>query len=160
MTLTRRTKRLIEHFVRLDGDSSDGIYYVLRLPNGWIFYYSRFDDYPDDVGFEHETFWKDEIVQYLAKKWHKSLNLEYGYLKTQLIKYPHGFPRGRITDKVIFHGDNLKPWMNVTKQKIEDTFGLSKPKWEFTTWEQVNKEDYLGLKNLLHIKEHWDYAKF
>jgi hypothetical protein len=49
--------------------------------------------------------------------------------------------------------------MNVTKQKIEDTFGLSKPKWEFTTWEQVNKEDYLGLKNLLHIKEHWDYAK-
>jgi len=72
----------------------------------------------------------------------------------------YAFPRGRVTKVgtkyVIYHGNDLQPWMKVTKRQIEKVFGVTgRCRWEFDDHERCQTPDKEEMRRLLRLKEDW-----
>lgn len=146
---------------------SEGIYYVVRAPNGWkLVPYLFGTKFGQQRESNHVEFWKGEVAPYLAYVWAAaaakpiSRKLVQARLQHELHECYYAFPRGRV-DKgngsvfMIRNGNNLTKAMP-TKGQIERAFeivGLCE--WEFDSHEQCMDEDATIIRELLGIGDSW-----
>jgi len=147
--------------------STEGIYFVVRLPKCW-----RLISFPYGKNPEHDHFcyWETHVTAILSKAWapqifphagRDRLNYEQR-LKSELDLYYDGFPRGRVTWRddlerfTIFHGNNLKPSMKVSRRNIEMAFGIAgRADWEFDDHEQCTAYSAEAIGRILPVKASW-----
>jgi len=151
--------------------SSEGIYFVVRLPKRWQLLAFRFDDYHEGG---HPEFWEAHVTPVLVKAWAFRLFPSLSaaercqcelQLKAELDLHYDGFPRGRVTwneeiDRfAVFHGSNLKPTMKLQRGAIERAFGISgRADWEFDEHEQCSLFSAEAIWTHLPIRERWKTA--
>jgi hypothetical protein len=135
-----------------------GIFYVVRYPERWEVVASRHDEYPDDG---HPDFWRRAAVAaMLARRWHDVLGQTLDDLCEELRRYDYAFPRGRVAlveDKYcIYHGEDIEPYMKITKKMVETEFNIEgKARWVFDDHEQCLTADKQEVQRILRIKEDW-----
>lgn len=148
-------------------EGSHGIYFVIRLPERWQLVAFPFDAHADGG---HPEYWEAFVTKMLVEAWSPKLfkgkdsaqrQRAELRLKAELDLHYDGFPRGRVTwiehDErfAIYHGDNLKPTMKVTRKAVEKAFGLTRANWEFDDHEQCTSFSAEGLRTTLGIREEW-----
>jgi len=138
---------------------TEGIYYVVRFPNGWRLMACRFDE-EGELG--HPSFWRYwGVAALVAKEWQAKLRTASPRLtEDDLELLVYAFPRGRVTKLgtkyVIYHGNDLQPWMKITKRQIEKTFGVTgRCCWQFDEHEQCLTPDKEEMRRLLRLTEDW-----
>lgn len=148
--------------------ASEGIYFVVRLPNGWELKAFRFDQHTDGG---HAEFWEAHVTPMLVNAWayllfkglhgveRRQCELR---LRSEIDLHYDGFPRGRVTwvrasnRFMVYHGHNLKPAMKLTRHKIEKAFGITgRAAWEFDEHEQCSLSSAEGLRSELGLRETW-----
>ncbi len=139
---------------------SEGIFYVVRLPNAWEPMTLRFEG-GADVG--HPDFWRHKLVPLLARAWSPLLGLSARELESNLSLCEYGFPRGRVVRQGntfrVFHGNDLRKFMNITRVSIEGQFGIiGAARWQEDEHEQCLKEDKQAVQALLRLREDWKHA--
>lgn len=140
---------------------AEGIFYVVREPTGWRLVAHRFSRGHDR---NHVEMWEEDIVPGLARLWDRQLNDAVPRLARLLSVLAFAFPRGRVTklkDKfMIYHGDDLRPFMNVSKKQIEDAFGIAGIcRWVFDDHEQCVDFEKEEIRGTFQIAEDWPAAK-
>lgn len=152
---------------------SEGIYFVIRMPDRWQLVVFRFEKGLDGG---HPEFWEAYVTPMLADAWAPHLFGEMTetersrrkqHLKAELDLHYDGFPRGRVTwveenDRfIVYHGRNLKPAMHVTRQSIEQAFGIADhTDWKFDDHEQCSAFSAEGVRSALRLKERWKVVQF
>jgi hypothetical protein len=147
---------------------SEGIYFVIRQPEGWKLVAFRFDEHPDGG---HPEFWEAYVTPMLVKAWAPRLfgklkdaerHRRELALKAELDLHYDGFPRGRVTRNeeigrfMVYHGANLKPAMKLTLRAIEQAFGITgQANWEFDDHEQCSTFSAEGVRSALGLREQW-----
>jgi hypothetical protein len=139
----------------------EGIYYVLREPAGWRLAVHRFACGED---YQHQAMWEKDLAPALARQWAAALPAELHEMESLLRIMVFAFPRGRITkvkDKfVIYHGNDLKPFMRVSKKAVEQAFHIvGQCRWQFDDHERcvgLMKEE---IQQALHLSEDWPAAE-
>lgn len=148
-----------------DKPPSEGLYYVVRFPNAWRLMARRLD-LELAMGFSrdemnHSRFWRIwGLLSLITGQWYKQLRVDRLDLSKRLRFLLYAFPRGRVTKVgetyVIYHGNDLRPFMCITKQQIEERFSIVKQcRWEFDEHEQCLIADKEEMRSLLKIKEDW-----
>ena len=145
----------------------EGIYYVVRAPEGWrLMPYLFGDAFGCQPGIHHVEFWQGEVAPHLADLWSEAFArpsaraLFRARLAQQLRDLYYAFPRGRIDrgNGLIYNvrnGNNLTRAMP-TRSDIVRSFGIQGVcEWEFDSHEQCMQEDAAKIKELLKLKETW-----
>lgn len=140
----------------------EGIYYIVREPTGWKLAVQLSEAGNDP---QHQTMWEDETAPALASQWAATLQMSAGELEHQLKILVFGFLRGRVTkvkDKfVVYHGDDLQPFMHISKKQIEDAFGIAgKSRWTIDDHERCIEFEKEELRSLLRLTEDWPAVEF
>ena len=140
----------------------EGIYYVVREPTGWrlAVQHSETDNDP-----QHQAMWEEETAPELASQWATVLPMDAGELEEQLKILVFAFLRGRVTklkDKfVVYHGNDLQPFMKITRAEIENAFGIAgKCRWALDEHEQCIQFEKDELRGLLQLTEDWPATEF
>jgi hypothetical protein len=134
---------------------SEGIFYVIRNPDGWSHCAHRFDQCPESG---HPKFWENVVAPTLARRWSHDDAARNRELEAELVNHPYGFPRGRVTkigqQYVVYHGNDLRGL--VARKAIEAAFGIAKRcRWEFDEHERCLRADKEGVRRCLGIREDW-----
>jgi hypothetical protein len=135
-------------------DSSDGIYYVVKVPTRWELITLRYRDTDDAPN--HPDLWAELVAPALALSWAKKLKMDRDVLETKLKPLYLGFPRGRIEDigggeYVHMHGNDLAE-TGITFDKIEAAFGIrGVVKHEFDPHETQNKDQALAIRSVIRM---------
>jgi len=140
---------------------SEGIFYVARFPEGWKPMALRFES-GVDVG--HPVFWGQKVVPCLARAWSPVLRRSVAELASALDLCEYGFPRGRVVRQgarhLIYHGNNLTPFMKIRRPAIESIFELAcAARWEDDEHERCLSKDKDTIRQLLRLHEDWPHAK-
>lgn len=135
----------------------NGIFYIVRFPDGWTPIALRFDNI-EDCG--HPEFWWSQVVPKLAGAWSPALGRTVSELRTDLRLCEYGFPRGRVVKQrnrfVILHGDELESFMKLKRREIETLFGIpGRATWREDEHEQCLNEDKETVRETLCLKENW-----
>jgi hypothetical protein len=138
---------------------TEGIYYVVRFPNGWHVMPCRFDE---EGEMSHSSYWRHwGLAAVIANEWKtvKFTNLK-AMTEDDLESLMYALPRGRVTKVgskfIIYHGNDLQPWMKVTKRQIEQAFGVTGScRWVMDDHEHCQLADKEELRRLLNLKEDW-----
>lgn len=151
-------------------EPSEGVFYVVRLPEGWQLCSFRFDEYgpiglPDCWVQVLEPFlniWLAHLEQEGAVKYeerHTALEHELG----QLVAGYDTFPRGvvcRSKDRkryLIQHGGELARVMHVPRREIEEAFGIrGAATWVEDTAHVSDHRNAQRVRTLLPIPEKWE----
>jgi hypothetical protein len=134
---------------------TEGVYYVIRRPEGWELFSYRFDEFPET---DHSEAWETFVAPVLAHVWQDKIRKPARYIENALILASYAFPRGRVSQTtpgkfVVLHGEDQD---KVSPKRIEQAFSISgRAKWEFDIHEQCQKEDRDAVRQLLGIKENW-----
>src|ERR1700693_536582 len=138
--------------------SPEGIYYLVRYSSGWCLMSCRFDE---EGEMSHSDFWRLFAVSAMvAQQWQRKLRRDLDDLTEDLRLPVYAFPRGRVT-KVgekyhVYHGNDLQPFMKITRKLIERSFGIAGCcQWTFDEHERCLTEDKDAMRELLEIKEDW-----
>ena len=136
---------------------AEDIFYVIRHPDGWRAHAQRFND-GRDIG--HPDFWEQRLAATVAAAWHLRRHLPAAVLESRLGLCCYGFPRGRVLKRgrqfVICHGNDLKPFMGVTRRNIERLFGIERiAKWEEDEHEHCQVDEKETVREVLHLVEDW-----
>lgn len=142
---------------------TEGIFYLACFPTGWRILPQPFDRQTE---FGHSELWEQSVVDSLAKDWHTTLSAAFRtreQLRAELLPLVYAFPRGRIVRLarrfVVYHGDNLQPFMRRTRQDIERCFGIEgRAMWTFDEHEQCVADDRDRMRELLGLKTTWPAA--
>lgn len=148
-----------------------GIYFIVPFPEGWEVCAFPFKIYPDAGG--HALMWDMIVSRHLAMRWARVL-----FTHEQLDKTPilikrlavslstlyDAVPRGRAelplegSEKInIYHGDDLKPWMQASKNQIENALRLNGgAKWVRDDHERCNSDSAARFCQLLKMKFSWE----
>jgi len=147
--------RIVEAITGEVSEPTDGIYYVLRLPNRWTLYPIRFDSFDS---MDHKELWVEEISVLLATEWGKKLQESARELRAKLLGHYTGFPRGRVLylgKYVVWHGDNLAEQMPHIEQ-ITKAFSLpSDAKLEVNSHEMCLASSRDAIRHVLKLDETW-----
>ncbi len=135
----------------------EGIFYVVRLPDGWRLMPLRFKK-GEDVG--HTDWWEESLGRIVAESWAVVLGADSCKLANELALLPYAFPRGRVTKAGrnfrIHHGSDIIPAMQVSRSMIEETFGVAgKCSWRFDEHERCQEIDRAALCERLRIADTW-----
>ncbi len=147
---------------------SEGIFFVVRLPRGWELKFCCFDQHSE---CDHPEFWEEHVTPMLVNAWAPHLFTGINRverrrnelrLKSEIELHYDGFPRGRVTwvqaskQFIVYHGDNLKPAMKVTRLAVEEAFGIAGcSAWQFDEHEQCSLFSAEGLRSELQLRENW-----
>ena len=146
---------------------TEGIYYVIRTPEGWrliIYRYGTAAESRPEI--HHVEFWQTEVAPCLAQLWAGVMappatrSLFAVRLKHQLHGLYYAFPRGRIdrgngTVYCVRNGNNMNRKMP-TRKLVEKAFEIKGVcEWEFDSHEQCMDEDASAIRELLKLKETW-----
>lgn len=146
-----RSRQLLEQLVE-NVLPSEGIFYIVRNPEGWEPLCYRFDEFPE---FDHSDFWEEFVVPVVSMRWAKVLGLKASKLEKELELLPYAFPRGRIsrnsvTQYVVYHGGNLPS--QISKKTINRMFGLpSNANWEFDSHEVCSLADKAAISRIFKL---------
>jgi hypothetical protein len=138
----------------------EGIYYVVREPSGWRLATYRFVHGED---YSHQAMWEKDIVPGLASQWAAELRGDERELENLLKIMVFAFPRGRVTnvkDKyVIYHGNDLKTCMHVTKKAVEQAFHIvGRCRWQIDDHERCVDFEMAEVRQALCLSEDWPAA--
>ena len=141
---------------------SEGIFYLVPFPEGWVVRPIRFDECADP-DFGHPGFWEDTVAGVLAKQWHSRVATEYPTpddLRAELLPLVYAFPRGRITASgrrfIVYYGRNFEPFMKCEWKVVENHFGIRGCSvWEFDEHEQCQELDKERVREVLHLRDDW-----
>lgn len=153
-------------------DPSEGVFYVVRLPDGWQLCTFRHDEYgtiglPDCWVQVLEPFleiWLNRFSQEGMETYetrHAALETALG----SLVAGYDGFPRGEVRrgpgrkKYVIHHGGELSRTMRVSRKEIEDAFGIrGRTTWIEDPSHLSDRQSAERLRTLLPIGEKWEDA--
>jgi hypothetical protein len=137
---------------------SQGIFYLIRFPEGWEPVISRFSE-GQEMG--HPVFWRMQVVPHLTLRWAPILKRNHIDVETDLRPCEYGFPRGRVVSKgkgrfSVVHGNEFMPFMKITPAHIETLFGIAgMAKWLEDDHEHCLREDKDPVRQILRLKENW-----
>ena len=142
------------------GTPCEGVYYVVREPSGWRLAALRFNAGED---YQHQAMWENDLVPALARQWSAALRRDAQELESLLKIMAFAFPRGRITKVkdtfVIYHGNDLRPFMRVNKKNIEHAFRVvGRCRWQFDDHEQCVGFEKEEVRQALQLSEDWSAA--
>lgn len=136
----------------------EGIYYVLRFPDGWHLKVKRF---ASDADFSHPIWFEQEVAAMIANGWAKKLGKSPQVIEKDIKNLCYAFPRGRVTivgdETFIWHGADLIPAMGVdTADEVAGAFEIDGKFWsKFDEHEQCQVGDKDDMRRYLGIKEFW-----
>lgn len=138
-------------------DPAEGIYYVVRRPDGWRLCSNRYASGPE-IG--HPAFWEERLAARVAAGWAAALGVPGIRLEAELRLCCYGFPRGRVARRgrrfVVFHGNDVMRFMRVARHDIEKAFGIEGVAlWEHDEHEQCLDTDKLTVRQCLGLLEDW-----
>ena len=139
---------------------SEGIYYVVREPSGWRLVVRKFATGEDQ---QHQAMWEKDIAPALARQWAAALPGDPRELERLLNIMVFAFPRGRITKVknkfVVYHGNDLKRFMRVSKRAIEQAFCIvGHCRWQLDDHERCVGFEKEEIQQALHLTEDWPAA--
>lgn len=139
--------------------SGEGIYCVVRYPEGWELVINRFERGED---INHAEWFKNTVAGMVATKWAPVLQRSPTDIEAHIKKLSHAFPRGRIIrraaedDFLFCHGDDLPPSMQVEYWMIPDAFDIDGLHWRTVDLSQrcwMSHKD--AMRGYLGINEDW-----
>ena len=138
-------------------DPREGIYYVVREPDGWRLFAHQFASGADR---NHVEMWEEDLVPALARQWERRLAGAVLDLDRLLTVFAFAFPRGRVTkvkDRfVIYHGNDLHASMRVSRTSIEKAFGVTGIcHWEYDDHERCVAFEKDETRRALRLTEDW-----
>jgi hypothetical protein len=151
-------------------EPSEGVFYVVRLPDGWQLCSFRFDEYgpiglPDcwvQVLEPFLTIWLEHLRRESAadfRKQHAALECELG----QLVAGYDTFPRGEVFRSnggkrfVVRHGGEIVRTMHVPRREIEAAFGIrGQAMWVEDAMHVSDHRNAQRLRALLSIEDKWE----
>ena len=141
---------------------SEGIYYVVREPAGWQLAVQIF---PPGEDHTHQEMWECDLVPVLARQWAEKLHEASSELQSLFKLLTFAFPRGRVTKVnakyVVYHGNDLQPFMRVTKKAVEEAFGIvGHSRWIFDDHERCMSFAKQEIQQALHLTVNWPAADF
>ena len=142
-----------------------GIYFIVPFPEGWEVCAFPFRFYPD-VG--HAVVWEQAVAAQLALRWARRLHTAADLsrqpqrvvmLKRRLAALYDGVPRGRAQAPlgkpdccIIYHGADLAPAMNVSRQQIQTRLLLAVDvRWRHDAHETCNADSARQLRHVLGL---------
>jgi hypothetical protein len=143
-----------------DASDREGIFYVAPFPQGWRVVRWHLSSQSDKG---HPYLWAAKAVKFLAWEWGAEVDRRLpkeDRLRQQLAMLVYACPRGRIV-KVgkrfkVYHGNDLEPFMDITRAWIEARFDIAgRATWEFDDHERCQQPDKEAFRKLLGIKEDW-----
>lgn len=154
----------------LSAEPSEGVFYVVRLPDGWQLCSFRFDEYghlglPDCWVQVLEPFlniWLEHLVKEGPLKFqarHDALQKELGLLVASYDTFPRGEVRRGRDDKhfVVHHGGELSRSMRVPRRDIEEAFGIhGVAKWVENVEHISDHRNAQRVRSLLQIHDKWE----
>jgi len=143
--------------------SSEGIFYLIALFREWAIMPVRFDQQSE---FGHTDFWEQSVVDHLVTQWHSKVINTFpapAELRAALLPLVYAFPRGRVVRQgdqfTVYHGNNLKPFMKMSRRFIEGDFGIQgRATWVFDEHEQCVAHDRDQMREVLGLKQTWPAA--
>ena len=143
--------------------SSEGIFYLIALFREWAIMPVRFDQQSE---FGHTDFWEQSVVDHLVTQWHSKVINTFpapAELRAALLPLVYAFPRGRVVRQgdqfTVYHGNNLKPFMKMSRRFIEGDFGIQgRATWVFDEHEQCVAADRDRMREVLGLKQTWPAA--
>ena len=140
----------------------EGIYYIVRDPDGWRLA-AQWGAPGKDT--QHQTMWEEDLAPALADQWASADAGTATELANALKILVFGFPRGRVTkvkDKfVVYHGNDLKPFMRISKADIDAAFGIAgQSRWALDDHERCVQFEKEELRSLLQLTEDWPATEF
>jgi hypothetical protein len=154
----------------MSSNSSEGVFFVLRLPKCWQLCTCRHDEY-GPLGLP--DFWVEALGSFLniwlshflerdrnrATKRHAALEQALG----QIVAGYDAFPRGEVkrgegrNRYVVHYSGELTRAMDVTRREVEDAFGIRGcAKWVADKRLASARDSAERLRKLLPIKEQWE----
>ena len=141
---------------------SEGIFYLVRWPEGWSFRPFRVDWFPIE-DFSHAEFWEELLAGFMAERWQPEVSQRFTtveQLRDALLPLAYAFPRGRVVSLArsyaVYHGDNLAAFMQSDRKAIESGFDIQgNVQWEFDEHEQCVAQDRDRMRELLGLEETW-----
>jgi len=117
----------------------------------------------DEEGeMSHSSYWRHwGVAALVANEWRPKLQTSSQNLtEDDLELLMYAFPRGRVAKVgakyVIYHGNDLQPFMRITKRQIETAFGIvGCCRWEFDDHERCQLSAKGEMRHLLKLKEDW-----
>lgn len=110
---------------------------------------------------DHSSYWRLWGVGGLvAKAWRPKLRTSSQDLTEDDLELVYAFPRGRVTKVgaryVVYNGNDLQPFMGITRRQIEEAFSIvGRCRWEFDDHEQCQMPDKEEMRRLLRLNEDW-----
>ena len=154
----------------LSAEPSEGVFFVVRLPDGWQLCSFRFDEYgpiglPDCWVQVLEPFlalWLDHLNQTDPAKFkdrHAALESQLGQLVAGYDTVPRGeVIRGEGRKRfVIRHGGEIARAMHVPRHEIEEAFGIhGHANWVEDAAHVSDHRNAQRVRSLLPIPEKWE----
>lgn len=154
----------------LSAEPSEGVFYVVRLPDGWQLCSFRFDEYgpiglPDcwvQVLEPFLTIWFAELEKGSPAEFdarHAAIEKELGLLVAGYDTFPRGEVRRSESGKqfIVHHGGELSRAMHVPRREIEAAFGIEKrAKWIEDPAHISDHRAAQRVRALLSIPEQWE----
>ena len=136
----------------------EGIYYVLRFPDGWQLAVKRFGS---DADYSHPVWFEQEVAAMIANGSAKKLGKSPKAIEQRIKNLCYAFPRGRVTivgnETLIYHGADLTPAMGVdTTDEVSSAFEVEGVgRTCFDEHEQAQVADRDDMRRYLGIKDYW-----
>lgn len=142
---------------------TEGIFYVVPFPIEWCVMPHCFAEQTD---FGHTDLWEESVVQFLVKDWHLEVYETFpthDQLRAELLPLVYAFPRGRVVRQgskfIVYHGNNLQPFMKRSRRDIESCFKIEgRATWVFDEHEQCVAHDRDRMREVLGLKKTWPAA--
>ena|SRR5687768_14734146 len=148
---------------------SEGVYFIVRLPEGWQLCTYRFDDY-EELGVP--DLWVPTLagllrvwLQYFEENGNGSTEKHIRSIERALPQLVAGcdtFPRGHVVRALggrrwtITHGGGLSRGMGVSRKDIEDSFGIpGRARWLLKNDLTCTQQSIRGVCQVLPIADRW-----
>jgi hypothetical protein len=154
----------------MSAEPSEGVFYIVRLPDGWQLCTFRHDEYgpiglPDCwvqvlepfLNIWLSTFENHGAAEYSAR--HTALEAALGLLVAGYDAFPRGEVRRGVDRKryIIRHGGELARVMHVPRREIEEAFGIrGRATWVEDASHVSDHRNAKRLRTLLPIAEAWE----
>jgi len=104
-----------------------------------------------------------DLAPALAHQWAAVLRADARELKRVLKILAFGFPRGRVSKVkdhfVLYHGNDRKPFMHLSKEVIEHSFRIvGRCRWQYDEHERCVGFEKEELQRVLRLTEDWPAA--
>jgi len=135
----------------------EGIYYIVREPSGWRLAAWRFAAGQDQ---EHQAMWETDVAPALARQWANVIGSDARQLERGLKILAFAFPRGRVSKVkdqfVVYHGNDRKPFMHLSKKAVEQAFHIvGRCRWQYDDHERCVGFEKEEIRQVLQLTEDW-----